>query len=70
MSDECHTEAPNQFWEFSGVYCRDITTEDLDTLEKMMEGTKDSLPASIFDSPPLGKHYLEQEEFAGTRKQK
>jgi len=51
-------EAPNQFCEFASSYCREVTIEDLNALDKKIDEFR-VLPDSLFTIPPLGKHFKE-----------
>lgn len=59
-------EAPNQFWEFVHPYCKEVTREDVSRLEAIYEDQR-HLPRDIFDIPPLGKHFRDDEETAKRR---
>ena len=51
-------EAPNQFWEFADSYCREVTIDDLNALDKQIDEFR-GIPDSVFSIPPLGKHFRE-----------
>jgi hypothetical protein len=55
-------EAPSQFWEFADSYCREVTSEDIETLDRMIQGFK-SIPKEVYNIPELGVH------FAGGKKE-
>ncbi|CAG7815409.1 unnamed protein product [Allacma fusca] len=55
-SSVSYRQAPNQFWDFAENYCRQMTYQDLDGLEKIIEDHS-SLKESVFEIPPLGPHF-------------
>lgn len=58
-----HHEVPAQFWDWVDVYCRDLVKEDVDNLQTVLD-EQAVLPADIFDIPPLGKHFKDDEDTA------
>lgn len=58
-----HHEVPTQFWEYIETYCKDLNKDDVDGIKEILE-EQSILATDIFDIPPLGKHFKDEEETA------